>query len=141
MKTIFIIILVILAGVLFGLIFAKLSIKLINWILGVKIKNRILRGEENKFLFKKKPYSLKEQVEFDLKKKISIFKKIKGLFKKQMKGGISTYGNTGNTGGHIGKQVPTGSEGDSPGEQPTKYTDTNTAQPSREQRDINSNFP
>lgn len=136
MKTIFIIILVTLAGFLFGLLLVKIFITLSTWLLSLKTREKILK-EDKLFFYKKQPYSLKEEIEKELSKRTTLFKKIKNLFKKKVKGGISEYGRTDDT-GFKREQVSTSGEGIKPS---TEQPNTDTAQPNGEQRSINSDLP
>jgi hypothetical protein len=138
MKTIFILILVLLAGLLFGFLLVKLFIKFSNWLLKRQAKKEILKTkpENDKFFFKQKQYSLKEQIEYDLSKHKTFFQKIKGLFKRKVKGGnISGYGEQPTNTGFKREQVSTSGEGNKPG---TEQPSTNTAESIGEQRGINS---
>lgn len=90
MKTIYLILIFLILGILFGLIFARLMTWISEYILKRKITNEINKGNEKReFFYKDKPYNLKESVEFEKGKRKKFH-----LFKRKMKGGISDYGNT-----------------------------------------------
>lgn len=138
MKTIFIIIIVILAGLLFGFLLAKLFLKMSNCFLGRKARREILKGEDKPYFFRKLPYSLKQDIQGELNKRVKFKDKIKNLFKKKVKGGISQYGRTDDT-GFKREQVFANSEGTT--NATTEQPSTNPPESNGEQRSINSNLP
>jgi hypothetical protein len=141
MKIIFIIIIVILAGLLFGFLLVKFFLKFSNWILGRRTRKDILRKDlseeelkRRNFFFRNKAYNLTEMVEYDLNKRVKFKDKIKKLFNRSKKG-VSQYGesNAGNP-GFKREQVSAIREGNS---SPTTSPTTDTARTTAEQPSIN----
>lgn len=93
MKTIYLIFIFLILGILFGFIMARVLVFISNWFLRKKVREEALNEKDRTFFYQQKPYNLKENIEFEEKKR-----KKSGFFeifkKKQMKGGISDYGNT-----------------------------------------------
>lgn len=88
MKTIYLILLFLILGIVFGFILAKVMVFLSNWLLKRKV-NKQIKTDEREFFYKDKPYNLKENIEFEKSKRKKFH-----LFKRKQKGGISDYGNT-----------------------------------------------
>lgn len=106
MKTIFLILIFLIMGVVFGFIFALMMSGVSNYFLKRKVTKDALK-EDKKFFFRDKPYNLKEQIEYEQEK---TFKKKKSFFNRGKKG-VSDYGNTiqpGNVGKISGEQIPDG---------------------------------
>ena len=92
MNTILLILIFLILGIVFGLIFARLMSWVSNFILKRKVNNQI-KTDERKLFYKDKPYDLKTEIEYEKREKASK-KKNFNPFKRKQKGGISDYGNT-----------------------------------------------
>ena len=110
MKTIWLILIVLVIGFIFGLIMGKIIYPIANYFLKRKVMKQALKEpnekEGRKFFYNQKPYDLKGEIEYEQskRKKFSLFNR------KQVKGGISEYGNTLQP-RDSGKQIPTINEG------------------------------
>jgi hypothetical protein len=135
MQTIFIIILIILAGIVLGIIFARLIYGASTFLLKRKIRNEALHEKERTFFYNSKPYDLKGGIEQELREHRGFFKRFFNI--NNSKGGISDYGNT--------KQpIPStnnGGVGEKPIYEGDRATNNATASPTtnaREQFDSNT---
>lgn len=92
MNTIVLIIIFLVLGVIFGFIFARVIFAISTWLLKKKVEKEA-KNSSQQFFYKKQPYDLKKEIEYEQnqrKKKFSF----KNPFKKKVKGGISDYGST-----------------------------------------------
>ena len=133
MKTIFLILIFLILGIFFGLIMARVLIFISNWLLKKKVTKQALNEEERKFFYQDKPYNLKENIEYEQKrnKKQGFFD---FLIKRQVKGGVSDYGDTiqpRNNEIDNREQVPTSGSVESTPASPTGTTTTGTTPENR----------
>lgn len=157
MRAIFLFLIFLVLGVLFGLIFARVIFAIQNYFLRNKITKQALKGED-KFFYKLKPYDLKKEIETERSKikKVSLFKKLNplNLFKKSKKEVLNDYGHTeqpgviGEVGGEPvfrspenGSPEPTPTSPPSPAGEPGEQEHTDSTEDRGEpRRDFNSNL-
>jgi hypothetical protein len=91
-KTIFLILIFLFLGLIFGFILAKIISGISNYFLSRKVEKRIKSHNQKPFFYKQEQYDLKREIEEEQSKRKRSF--LSGLFKRKEKGGISDYGNT-----------------------------------------------
>lgn len=153
MKTIFLILIFLVLGLIFGFILARAIYSFSNFLLRNKIKREALK-EDKPFFYQQKLYSLKQEIEFEESKrdKRGFFKK---LFNRSQKG-VGDYGNTRQS-EFRGESVSTDSRGLKQGTESTNSATSTSPTPSpdttgkqeyptpadtrgEQRRDINSNL-